>query len=79
MEMGMYQQKLDRFYKGQCLPEYDDALIIAREAGVPSGEVFEALAYEQAKKKGTLEKISKGFNLLLALVKPRGYWVSARC
>ncbi|NUT14567.1 MAG: hypothetical protein HOQ33_08700 [Cupriavidus sp.] len=51
-DMGMYQQKLDRFYKGQCLPSYTDALIIAREANVPLDEVFLALASEEAARKG---------------------------
>lgn len=60
-EMGMYQQKLDRFYKGQCLPNYTDALIIAREAGVPLEDVFIALAKDEAERNGTVEKIKKLF------------------
>ncbi|WP_265919171.1 hypothetical protein [Cupriavidus nantongensis] len=60
IEMGMYQQKLERFYNGKCLPNYMDALVIAREADVPLEEVFLALASEEAARKGVeLEGVQK--------------------
>ncbi|BCM15195.1 hypothetical protein ACNRBV_04140 [Ralstonia pseudosolanacearum] len=72
MSMGMYQQKLDRFYKGQCLPDYDDAFKIAKESGMDAGEVFKILADEMADRKSKkTEKISNSFNWLIALANPR--------
>ncbi|MDF3831828.1 helix-turn-helix transcriptional regulator [Cupriavidus basilensis] len=72
--IGMKQQTLDRYVKGQTLPDYTSAFLLAREAGIDPREMFLALVEEEAKKKGVLEKISKGFESLLSLVKPRRYW-----
>ncbi|MGT2454107.1 helix-turn-helix domain-containing protein [Cupriavidus basilensis] len=77
-EMGIPQPTLNRYARGERLPEYSMALLLAKEAGMDLKEVFLMLAHEDAKRKG-LEIISKGFESLLALVKPRGHWVSAWC
>lgn len=61
LDMGMYQQKLERFYNGKCLPDYIDAVIIAREAGAPLDQVLIALAREQAEKKGLVERVKELF------------------
>ncbi|AOY99632.1 hypothetical protein BKK81_10470 [Cupriavidus sp. USMAHM13] len=78
-EMGLSQSSMDRYAKGQVLPDYVTAFMLAREAGVDPREMFLALVEEEAKKRGLLEKISEGFNSLLALIKPRGRRVSAWC
>ena len=76
-EMGIAQQTLDRYTKAERLPDYVTAFMLAKEAGIDPREMFIALVEEEAKKKGVLEKISKGFNQLLSLVKPRRDWVPA--
>ncbi len=76
LSMGMYQQKLDRFFKGQCLPDYDDAFKIAKESGLDTGEVFKILAEEMAERKSKkTEKISNSFNWLIALANPHRDWI----
>ncbi|GAA7764740.1 hypothetical protein RN01_02235 [Cupriavidus sp. SHE] len=75
--IGMKQQTLDRYVKGQTLPDYTSAFLLAKEAGIDPREMFMALVEEEAKKKGVLEKISEGFNTLLSLVKPRRTYVPA--
>lgn len=78
-DMAMQQVTLNRYVNGDRLPDYATAFLLAKEAGVDPREMFLALVEEDARKKGILEKISEGFNALLARVKPRGYWVSAWC
>lgn len=78
-DMAMQQVTLNRYVNGDRLPDYATAFLLAKEAGVDPREMFLALVEEDAKKKGILEKISEGFNTLLALVKPRRTRVSARC
>lgn len=75
--IGLKQQTLDRYVKGQHLPDYTTAFLLAKEAGIDPREMFMALVEEEARKKGVLEKISEGFNQLLSLVKPRRDWVPA--
>ena len=75
--IGLKQQTLDRYVKGQHLPDYRTAFLLAKEAGIDPREMFMALVEEEARKKGVLEKISEGFNQLLSLVKPRRDWVPA--
>jgi transcriptional regulator with XRE-family HTH domain len=48
---GMPQKTLDRYAKGERMPDYQTALIIAKEAGVDPGEVMKICAAEEAKKK----------------------------
>ena len=49
---GMPQSTLDRFARGESLPDYRTALMIAKEAGISAEEAFIALAEEEEKKKG---------------------------
>jgi len=76
-DMGMQQVTLNRYVRGDRLPEYAQALVLAKEAGIDPREALMALAMEDVKRKG-LEKISEGFKSLLSLVKPRRTWVPAR-
>lgn len=50
-DWGMPQKTLDRYAKGERMPDYQTALIIAKEAGVDPGEVMRICAAEEAKKK----------------------------
>ncbi|SDP38472.1 Helix-turn-helix [Ralstonia sp. 25mfcol4.1] len=75
-EMGVPQQTFNRYARGDRLPDYATAFLLAKEAGMDPREVFLTLAEEEAKRKG-LEIFSKGFNALLSLVKPRRTWVPA--
>lgn len=75
-EIGIPQQTLNRYARGERLPEYSMALLLAEEAGMDLKEVFLMLAQEDARRKG-LEIISEGFKTLLSLVKPRRNWVPA--
>ncbi|SOZ97620.1 conserved hypothetical protein [Cupriavidus taiwanensis] len=76
-DMAIQQMTLNRYVRGERLPDYVTAFMLAKEAGVDPREMFIALVEEEAKKKGVLEKISEGFNTLLSLVKPRWDWVPA--
>lgn len=76
-DMAIQQMTLNRYVRGERLPDYVTAFMLAREAGVDPREMFIALVEEEAKKKGVLEKISEGFNTLLSLVKPRREWIPA--
>lgn len=76
-EMGLAQPTLNRYVRGQTLPDYTAAFVLAKEAGVDPREMFLALVEEEAKKKGALEKITEGFDWLLSLVKPRRSLFSA--
>lgn len=78
-DMAMQQVTLNRYVNGDRLPDYATAFLLAKEAGVDPREMFLALVEEDARKKGILEKISEGFNSLLALVKPRRARVPAWC
>lgn len=64
---GIQQMTLNRYAKGDRLPDYLTAKIIAEEAGISGGEMLEILAQEEAKKRGKLEKISEGFKTLLRI------------
>ncbi|SOZ12717.1 helix-turn-helix domain-containing protein [Cupriavidus taiwanensis] len=75
-EMGVSQSSMDRYARGQSLPDYATAFLLAKEAGMDVREVFLTLAQEDAKRKG-LEIFSEGFKKLLSLVKPRRDWVPA--
>lgn len=71
LAMGMYQQQLQRFYSGKCLPKYPEAYAIAKESGMDTGEVFKILAEEEAKKSQKTEKISNSFKRLIEALNPR--------
>lgn len=78
-DLGIPQPTLRNYCNGDRLPDYTTAFMLAKEAGIDPREMFMALVEEEAKKKGVLEKISEGFNTLLALVKPRRTRVPAWC
>lgn len=75
-DIGMAQVTLNRYVRGDRLPEYAQAVLLAKEAGVDPREALMTLAMEDMKRKG-LEKISEGFKSLLSRVKPRRTWVPA--
>ena len=76
-ELGIHQRSLDRFSKAERLPDYDDALILAHEAGIDDAEAFKILAAEAASRKQKKEKISKSFKQLIELLNPRRDWLPA--
>jgi len=63
-ELGIPQPSLDRYAKGQRLPDYRTALILAREAGINPGETMLILATEEERRKPLKEIIATGFLLL---------------
>jgi len=66
------QMSLNRYVKGQRLPSYEIALLMAKEAGISAGEAMETLAAEEKKMKSKTEIISESFNSLLRGAKR--YW-----
>ncbi len=52
-DLGMQQTTLNRYARGDRLPDYDDALRLAHEAGIGEAEAFQILAAEAARKKQT--------------------------
>lgn len=67
----MQQVTLNNYVKGR-LPDYATAKKMADEAGIGYGEMLEALAAEELKKRSLMEKISTSFNALLSGANPRG-------
>lgn len=51
-ELGVNQMTLSRYAKGERLPDYHTALVLAKEAGIEPGEAFVALAEEDARRRG---------------------------
>ncbi|CAG2143028.1 helix-turn-helix domain-containing protein [Cupriavidus plantarum] len=47
-ELGVNQMTLGRYVRGERLPDYQTALMLAQEAGVDPGEAFVMLAQEEA-------------------------------
>lgn len=76
-DLGMQQTTLNRYVRGDRLPDYTAAFALAKEAGVDAATMFLALVEEEARKKGLMEKISEGFKQLVLLAKPRRDWVPA--
>jgi len=70
-ELGMQQTTLNRYVRGDRLPDYTAAFVLAKEAGVDAATMFLALVEEEAKKKGLTAKIAEGFKKLVLLAKPR--------
>ena len=67
---GVPQKTLDRYVKGERMPDYDTALKMAKEAGVAPEEAFETLAAEERIHKSKQFKLQSGFvqtDLLLFL------------
>jgi hypothetical protein len=50
-DWAMPQKTLDRYVKGERLPDYQTALKIAEDADVDPGEVMKICASEEAKRK----------------------------
>lgn len=67
----MSQSRMDRYARGESLPDYTTAYLLAKEAGVDAATMFLALVEEEAKKKGLTAKIAEGFKKLVLLTKPR--------
>lgn len=74
---GITQSTLNRYKLGEFLPSYDDALLLAHEAGIDEGEALKILAAEAAARKQKKEKISKSFKQLIELLNPRRDWLPA--
>lgn len=66
---GLQQKTLDRYVKGESMPDYNTGLRIAKEAGIEPGEAFEALA--QA------ERIHKARNFKLQMGHTRAELIAA--
>ncbi|MEQ5842995.1 helix-turn-helix domain-containing protein [Paraburkholderia acidicola] len=64
-ELGIGQRSLDRYVKGERLPDYRTALILAREAGTSPGETMMILAREEERKHPEKDILSTGFRLLV--------------
>ena len=77
---GLPQKTLDVISKGEYLPNYQTAMKIAEEAGVPEGEVLKLLAQEELERKTRiiLNRISTNFEALLSHLTPRPRPVLAR-
>jgi hypothetical protein len=69
----LQQVTLNRYVRGNRLPDYSTALVMAKEAGMDESEVFRMLADEEMKRKNstTLEKISANFEALVSRWTPR--------
>ena len=74
---GVKQKTLDRYVKGETLPDYATALIMAKEAGISAGEAMELLAAEATKRKTKIEIVSTGFKWLLRAANAAGIKVPA--
>ena len=67
---GVPQVTLNRYVRGERLPDYDTALKIAKAAGLEPGLAFEVLAEEERQKKARQFRLQRGFvqtDLLLLL------------
>ncbi|MDP3671714.1 MAG: helix-turn-helix domain-containing protein [Telluria sp.] len=71
-EWGVKQKTLDRYVKGETLPDYATAKIMAKEAGISAAEMLDTLAEEEVKRRSKLEKISASFRTLLRAA--NAYW-----
>lgn len=60
-QWGIGQMTLSRYVKGERLPDYDTALKIAKEAGIPPGDAFETLAEEERIRKARQLRLQSGF------------------
>ena len=62
-EIGLRQVYLNRYKNNKSLPNYCDALILAKEAGINAAEAFEIFAEEERTRK---EQKGKKFPNLLS-------------
>lgn len=72
-QWGVPQKTLDRYAKGERLPDYATAMLMAHEAGIDDGEAFRILAEEEGKRRSKLAKVSASFNALLRAA--NAYWI----
>lgn len=63
-QLNVTQMTLNRYVRGDRLPDYDTALLLAHEAGISPGEVMLILAHEERRRKVAKEMITRGFRLL---------------
>lgn len=60
-DLGIGQRSLDRYVKGERLPDYRTALLLAKEAATTPGEAMMILAREEERKQQIKEIFSTGF------------------
>jgi predicted transcriptional regulator len=58
---GVQQRTLDRYVKGQSMPDYTTGLKIAREAGINTAEAFEIFAAAEENHRVKNFKLQMGF------------------
>lgn len=58
---GLQQKTLDRYVKGESMPDLDTVLKIVKEAGVAADEALETLAAEHRAHKSRQFKLQRGF------------------
>jgi transcriptional regulator with XRE-family HTH domain len=58
---GLPQPTLDRYIKGERMPDYNTGLKIAKEAGIDPAEAFEVFAAEERNHKVKNFKLQMGF------------------
>lgn len=58
---GIPQVTLNRYVRGERLPDYDTALKMAKAAGLEPGIAFEVLAEEERRKKARQFRLQSGF------------------
>lgn len=63
-EMGVAQKTLDRYVKGERLPDYTTAAKLARDANVSLGELMLIMIREEERRKPAKEIIAVGFRML---------------
>lgn len=62
--LGMHKMTLNRYVRGDRLPDYETALMLGEEAGISPGEVMLLLAHEERRRKLSKDMIAAGFRLL---------------
>lgn len=62
--LGMQKMTLNRYVRGDRLPDYETALMLAQEANVSPGEVMLLLAHEQRRRKLEKDMFAAGFRML---------------
>jgi len=60
-ELGIAQRSLDRYVKGDRLPDYTTAAKLGREAGLSLGETMAVLIKEEERRKPLKEIVSAVF------------------
>jgi len=64
-EWGLNQVTAGRYVKGERIPDYSTAKVMANDAGLNLADVFELLASEEENRKKSTDILSKSFNSLL--------------